>query len=83
MHERASRAARPKEIAQHVQNLRMQDGGRLEVLSRGGGPGEDKDSRTDDGADAERSQRPWPQGFLETMSGLVGVGNQLINRFAT
>ena len=58
MHQRACRTTRPQEVANQVQNLRMQNGWSFEVFSRSSSAGENKYPRTDDGADSQRSQRP-------------------------
>ena len=50
------------------------------MFSRGGRSREDKDSRADDCADAEGSQRPRPQRFLKPMPRLVGFRNQFVDR---
>ena len=63
MHERSGGAAGAQEIDDHIEHLRVQDGGSLEIFSGGGGAGEDENSRADDGADAERGQRPGAQRF--------------------
>ncbi len=50
-----------RKLRDQVQNLRVQDGRSLEVLSRRGRAGENEYPRADDGADAQRSQRPRAQ----------------------
>ena len=69
VHERARRAAGAQEVDQQVQHLGVQDGRRFEVLAGGGGAGEDEDSRANDGADAERGQRPGAERLFEPVSG--------------
>ena len=42
----------------------MQDRRSLEVLSRRGGAGQDKNARANDGADAQGGERPRAQAFF-------------------
>lgn len=54
MHERSSGRASTKEISDEIKHLRMEDRRGLKVFAGGGGSGENKDARADDGADSER-----------------------------
>ena len=74
--------AAAQEVYNYVQHLRVQDGRRLEIFSRGRGAGEHEYARADNRADAERGQRPRPERFLETLPGLVGIRDQLVDRLA-
>jgi hypothetical protein len=53
MHEGAMDVAVGEEIPQDVHDLGVEDGRGFEVFAGGGGSGEDEDSGTDDGSDAE------------------------------
>ena len=61
MHQRACRTTRPQEVANQVQNLRMQNRWSFEVFSRSSSAGENKNPRADDGADSQRGERPRPE----------------------
>ena len=82
MHQSASRAAGSQEVEKQVHHLGVQDGRRLEMFSRCGSSGENEDSRADDGADAQRRERPRSKSFLQAMLGLIGFGNQFVYGFA-
>ena len=82
VHERSRRASGAQEVDQQIEHLGVQDGGRFEVLARRRGAGENKNSRADNGADAERRQRPGAEGLLEAMLGLVRIGDQLVDGLA-
>jgi len=43
------------------------------------GAGKDKNSRTDDGADSECSQRPRPERFLELVARFGGLRYELVD----
>ena len=77
-----ARSAGAKEVHEQVEHLRVQDGGRFKVLAGGGGAGEDENARADDGADAERGERPRAEGFFQPMPGRVGVRDELVDGFA-
>ena len=79
MHQGPGRASRVEEVGKEVENLRVQNGRRFEMLARRGGSGEHKNTGANDGSDAERGQRPRPQTFLEPVSRLVCLSNQLVN----
>jgi hypothetical protein len=53
--------------------------GRIAVLSCGCRSGKGKNSRADDGADAQRRQRPRAQRLSQPLLGLLRVGDQLVN----
>jgi hypothetical protein len=57
----------------------MEDAGSLEMLSGGGGAGENEDSGADDGADAQSSERPGSEGLLQPVARFVGVSNKPVN----
>ncbi len=82
VHQRSRRRTGAQEGADQVQNLRVQNGRRFEVLTRRSRAGKHEDPRADDGADAERSERPWPQCLFKTMSGFVGFRDQLVDGLA-
>src|SRR5882724_4392500 len=52
------------------------------MLTSSGGAREHKDAGADDGADAERGERPWAKGFPELVLRTFSVGNQLVYGFA-
>ena len=82
MHQRSRRATGTQEVPDQIQNLRVQDGRSLEVLSRSSRAGEHKYPRADDGANSKRSERPRAKRLLETMTGLVGLGDQFVDGLA-
>ena len=82
MHEHLRRASAAQKVHDNVQHLGVQDGWRLEMLSRSGGAGEDKYSRADDGADAESGERPRAQSFLQAMPRLVSIIDELVDGLA-
>ena len=83
MHERSRGAAGAQEIHDQVERLRVQDGRRLKIFSRGGGSGQNENARADDGADAERRQRPRAQGLTEPVFRVFRVRDQLVDGLAT
>jgi hypothetical protein len=53
-------------------------------LAAGDGRADDgENARADDGADAEGGERPGAEGLLEAVLRVLGVEDQLVNRFAT
>ena len=64
MHQDISGTATLEKVDNEVEHLRVQYGRRLEEFSSRCGAGEDKNSRANDRADAQRRQRPWPQRLL-------------------
>jgi len=80
MHERAVNVAAAHEVPEDVHDLGVKDGGGFEVLSGGGGAGEDEDSGADDGADPEGGERPWAEGFLQAVAGLFRVRDEPVDR---
>ena len=60
----------------------MQEGRSLKIFSGGGGPGKNENAGTDDGADAQRGQRPGAERFTEPVLGVLGIGDQLVDRLA-
>jgi hypothetical protein len=70
------------QVPQDVHELGVEDGGRFKVFAGGGGAGEDEDARADDGADAERGERPGAKAFLQPVAGFGGLGNQPVDRLA-
>ena len=83
VHERSGGAAGAQEIHDHVERLRMQEGRRLEIFSRRCRSRKHEDSRTDDGADAERGQRPRPQRFTEPVLRVLRLRDQFVDGLAT
>ena len=51
----------------------MEDGRSLEIFSRRRGAGKNEDSRADIRADAERSQRPRAESFLQLLAGELQI----------
>jgi hypothetical protein len=80
MHERAVQIAAGDQIPEDVHDLGVKDGGGFEVFAGGGGAGEDEDARTDNGADSEGGERPGAKGFLQPMVGVIGLGDELVDR---
>jgi hypothetical protein len=70
MQQSASYASVAEEVHEQVENLRVQNGGCLEILARSRRPGENKNAGTDDGADAKRHQRPGTESLLQTVVGI-------------
>jgi hypothetical protein len=68
MHEGAVNIALAEQVPEDVHDLGVEDGGRFEVLSGGGGAGEDEDSGADDGTDSESGERPGAKGFLQAVA---------------
>lgn len=71
----------PQIIGEKVEDLRVEDGRRLEILSGCGGSRQYKNSRTDNRADAEGGKRPRAQRFLQPVFGRFGVSQELIDTF--
>ncbi len=65
-----------------VQQRRVADIGRVELLPGHGGADDREDARADHRADAQRGQRPGSEGLLQRVSGLFRVPDQLIDRLA-
>ena len=82
MHQRSRRAARAQKIHDQVEHLRVQDRRRLEIFPRRRRSRQHKNSRPDDGADPQRSQRPRPQSLAEPMLRILRLRNQLVDGFA-
>ncbi len=82
MHENLRCAASTQEVHNDVEHLGVKNGRGLKIFSGSSGPGEHEDAGTDHGADAQRGQRPGPERFLQTLSGRLRFGDQLIDRFA-
>ena len=65
VHEHGRGTAMPQIIDEQVEDLGMQDGGSLEIFSGGSRPGENKNSRADDGADAQCREGPGTEGLFQ------------------
>ena len=83
MHQRASSASGAQEVDEKIEDLRVQDRWGFEMLAGGRSPGKNENARADDRADAERSQRPRAQRLAQAMFGLVGLGDEFVDRFTT
>ena len=83
MHERSGRAAGAQKIHDHIERLRVQERRRPEIFSGCRRSRKYEDSRTNDGADAERRQRPWPQRFTEPVLRVLRLRNQFVDGLAT
>ena len=59
------------------------NGGLVELLPGHGSANDREDPRTNDGANAQGSQRPRPQSLSERVLRLDGVADQLINGLAS
>jgi hypothetical protein len=79
MHQRASAASGAQEIDKKIEDLRVKNRRRREVLARGRSARKNKKSRADDCADAERRQRPRPERLAQAVLGLVGLSNQFVD----
>lgn len=62
-----------------IKHGRMEHGWKTESLSRGCGSGENEDTGTDDGADAERGQAPWTQRAMQPLARLIAGGDESID----
>ena len=74
MHEHAGKISVSKQILEHIQHLRVEKR-RCRELTGGGCARENKDSRSNDGPDAQRCQRPRSQSLLESGFWSLGVGD--------
>jgi hypothetical protein len=52
------------------------------LLAGDGSADDGEDARADDCADAERGKRPWSEGLFERVAGILGLVDQLVDRFA-
>jgi len=52
------------------------------MLAGHGGADDREDAGADDGADAQRSERPGPERLFETLAGLFRLADQLVNGLA-
>jgi len=60
----------------------VQNGRGIEFLSSDGRADDGENSRSDDGADAQRSQRPRAERLFQPMFGFLRLGDQLIDGLA-
>ncbi|HEX4030508.1 MAG TPA: hypothetical protein VHX20_09095 [Terracidiphilus sp.] len=51
----------------------------VEVLTGYGGANDGEDARANDRADAQRRERPWPEGLLQAMFGRVRIPDELVD----
>jgi hypothetical protein len=72
----------PRDAQQEVEHLRVKDGWDFEMLASGGGPGQNKDARADNGTDAEGGEAPWAERLLEPVVRLFRFGDQLVDGFS-
>ena len=75
-------AAAAQKVHDDVEHLRVQNRRSLEIFSGRGGAGEHENARADDGADAQRGQRPRAQSLLQALARSFGFGDQLVDRLA-
>ncbi len=68
-------------IGDEVEDLRVEDRRRLEVLASGSGSGQNENSRADNGADAKRGERPGAQSFPQPVFGRFGIRQELVDAF--
>jgi hypothetical protein len=80
MHQRTVQIAVLGHVPQDVHDLGVEDGWGFEMFAGSSGSGEDKDARTDDGANPERGQRPGAKRFLEPVTGFSGLGDKPVDR---
>jgi len=69
-------------VDQVVAERGVENAGGIELLAGDGGADDGKDTRADDGADAERGQRPRPERLLERVLRFARVADQLIDGLA-
>jgi len=74
MHEHGAGAAAAQKVDDDVEHLRVQDRRSLKIFSSSGGAREHEDARADDGADAQRRQRPRAERFLQSLARGFGFG---------
>jgi hypothetical protein len=65
-----------------LQKRSVEYGGRLEFLAGDGGSNDGEDARTDNRANAKRSQAQPAQGFFQPEFGSFAIGNQFVDTFA-
>ena len=82
MHQHLRRSPAAQEVHDDVEDLGVQDGGRLEIFAGGRGARKDENPRANDGADAQRRQRPRAQRLLQFSFRVFRLGNQLVDGFA-
>ena len=82
MHQNLRGSATPQEVHDDIEHLRVQDRGRLEIFAGGRGARQDENPGTNDGADAERRQRPRAQRLLQFSFRIFRLGDQLVDGFA-
>jgi hypothetical protein len=68
-------------VDQVVEQRGVEDGRSVEFFAGDGSANNGEDSRSNDSADTECGQRPWPKRLLQTVLGEFRVADQLINRF--
>src|SRR5262249_49590852 len=78
VHQHTGKAAMGEQVLEHIQHLRMKQGRRGE-LARGGCAGENEYSRTDNGADSQRGQRPRAQRFLQLVLWVLRIGDEFVD----
>ena len=82
MHQNLRRPATPQEVHDDIEHLRVQNGGCLEIFAGGCGASKDENPGANNGANAERGERPRPQGFLETVLRMLRISNEFVDRFS-
>jgi hypothetical protein len=68
---------------EHVKKRSLQQGRELVGFTRGGGTGKHENPAADDGAYTERRKTEPSESLFEPVFRLFGVGNELIDAFAT
>jgi hypothetical protein len=65
-----------------VGQRRVEDGRGIELLPGDGRADDGENAGANDRSDAQRGQRPWPEGLFQPMFRLLRIGNQLVNGLA-
>jgi hypothetical protein len=81
VHQHARGVAVAYQAREQVEDLGMNDGWQDKVLARRRRPGQHENSRTDDGANAQRGQAPRAKRFLQAVPRVFRLGNQLVDGF--
>jgi hypothetical protein len=68
-------------VNQVVENRCVEDRRSVELFARDRGADDGENPRTDDGADAERREGDWPEGFLKTCFGVLRLSDELVDGF--
>ena len=67
---------------QVVEQRRINNRRRVELLPGDSGPNDREDARTDNRPNAQRCQRPWPKRLLQPLFRQFGIADELVDRLA-